>query len=99
MLAPIAERAKTVGVNAMSQKNNFTSAKLILIWVDEYTMFFEASEELLQVLCMFFGRSAGDEDVIDICVAEIQASCYLVDKSLGSLLHVPKFKGHPGVLE
>ena len=57
----------------------------------------KASEDLFEVGPVCVSIRTGDEDVVDICEAELETAQYFIHKPLEGLCRVLQTEGHPGV--
>ena len=93
------ERTDALAANTVSQELELCHSKCALDWIDYYAVFIQTGQNRPQVMLVFFGTGACDEDVVNVRIAEVQATQDLVDKALKCLSCISQPKWHLQELE
>ena len=91
--------ANTCGINMVTQKVQFTDAKLNLGNIDHDSMLIQSLKNRAKMFQMLFRRGTCDEEVVDISLGKIQTLQNLVHETLERLRSILQSKWHPKELE
>ncbi len=83
-----------MAIHAMALKVQLWHAQHAFAWVDRHAKVAEAFKDQAQVMEMFISAGAGDENVINIRIGEMQTSQDVVHESLKGLGRISKAEGY-----
>ena len=69
----------------MAQEFEAAHSEDTFVWADCHSELSQSAGQLPEMVCVFLEIGAGDQYVIQIHIAEIQAACHLIHKSLERL--------------
>lgn len=64
------KRCDATAVDVMTQEIRGAGAQLTLVWIDDHPVFRETLKNETEMMQMFLWRSAGNEDIIYVCIRE-----------------------------
>ena len=89
------KRADALAVHMMPKELQMCHSQHALGWIDQDAILAQSLQDQPEVLLVLVGVRTGDEDVVHVSIAELEAAKDLIHKALEGLSCVTQSERHP----